>query len=334
MRNRADLLDTVVRISGAKRAHFIDDVQSLWGGYGRILRLELELNTARVSVIVKSVRPPQISAHQASTPAGFAHRRKLRSYEIEHHFYHTWAQQLDERCRVAQVIALDRNHDEFLFVLEDLDAAGFTRRSYAPREQEIAACLAWLASFHARFMGQNEHQLWPVGCYWHLETRPEEFEALSDSPLKAAASYFDRRLRNAQFQTLVHGDAKVENFCFAGPSKPSAPVAAVDFQYVGSGPGIRDVMYLLSSCLDQKSAASSTAHYLDIYFNELQQALRTDAPSFDANQVEAEWRELYAIAWADFIRFLRGWAGEHYKIHDYSLKLTEAALAQAKRDQR
>jgi len=81
-----------------------------------------------------------------------------------------------------------------------------------------------------------------------LATRPDELDALEDCPLKAAAVTIDRRLANSQFQTFVHGDAKLAKFCFGADRRQ---VAAVDFQYVGGGCGMKDVAYLISSFHDE-----------------------------------------------------------------------------------
>ena len=64
-------------------------------------------------------------------------------------------------------------------------------------------------------MGNAATGLWPAGTYWHLETRPDELDAMPDGPLKNSAAMIDRRLNKATYKSLVHGDAKVANFCFS-----------------------------------------------------------------------------------------------------------------------
>ena len=91
-------------------------------------------------------------------------------------------------------------------------------------------------------------------------------------------------------RTIVHGDAKLANFCFGANEG-----AAVDFQYVGGGCGMRDVAYLLAGEQDEQ-------RLLDAYFAELARP-----------EVEREWRPLYPIAVADFYRFLAGWAKDHWR---------------------
>lgn len=309
----------------------VERVQELWSGYGEILRCAPReaRDGAPASLIVKHVRPPQEpGAHPRAWGSARGHRRKLESYRVEQRFYSDYAPRTDARCRVPEAHELFFENGAWVFVLEDLDAAGFAERRRDARDQDVRACLAWLASFHARFLRVVPDGLWPTGCYWHLATRPDELEAMKDGELRAKASAIDERLASARFQTLVHGDAKLANFCF-GATRPGATpqVAAVDFQYVGGGCGIKDVAYFLSSCYFEDELEARADTCLNFYFDALRRAVeREGADVAVVRALCAEWRELYAFAWADFYRFLLGWAPTHAKVHGYSAEMTERAL--------
>lgn len=166
--------------------------------------------------------------------------------------------------------------------------------------------------------------LWPVGTYWHLETRPDELEAMDDAELRAAANHIDRALTDCRFKTIVHGDAKLANFCF---SKSGKDVAAVDFQYVGGGCGMKDVVYFLGSCMEERECEKRVPGLLDYYFTELEQSVDKGV---DFVALEKEWREMFAFAWTDFHRFLLGWMPGHWKVNRYSKKLTKEVLHKLK----
>jgi len=206
-----------------------------------------------------------------------------------------------------------------LFVLEHLDQPGFPARKSHCAPQEIAACLEWLAAFHARFLGVVPAGLWKVGTYWHLATRPDELSRLRAGELRRAASAIDERLNAARFRSLVHGDAKLENFCF---SRSERGVAAVDFQYVGGGVGVKDVAYFLSSCLSAAECDEQIPSYLDVYFAALRVALGSLESSLagEADALEREWRTLFSWAWSDFYRFLLGWAPAYASSDSYGQK--------------
>jgi len=272
---------------GARSASRAGRIQSLWSGYGEVVRVRLT-GGPEPTVILKHVRPP---------PA--AHPRKTRSYEVEGAWYTDWAPRCGPASRVPRCFAHWTDGSEVVFVLEDLDAAGFAGRKRLLGARELDRCLDWLASFHATFLGQEPTGLWEVGTYWHLGTRPDEYARMSDASLKREAPALDAELRGARFQTLVHGDAKAANFCF--PSG-DGPVAAVDFQYVGGGPGIRDVAYLLGAWTRTRDLEGRLARY----FTTLRSALRAEHRG-QARAIEAEWRGLYPVAERDFARFLDGW---------------------------
>ena len=42
------------------------------------------------------------------------------------------------------------------------------------------------------------------------------------------------------------------------------------------------------------------------------------------DELEADWRPLYRVAWADFHRFMKGWSPGHWKLSDYSERVTRA----------
>ena len=189
-------------------------------------------------------------------------------------------------------------------------------------DTELEACLSWLAHFHATFLHERPTGLWEIGTYWHLDTRPDELAELDDPELRAAAPAIDARLNASTFQTFVHGDAKLANFCFSVEGR----VAAVDFQYVGGGCGMKDVAYFISSCLHEDECERREASLLDYYFGQLRGALERRGKEIDFAALEDEWRSLYPVAWTDFFRFLQGWSPGHWKIHSYSERLARAVL--------
>lgn len=296
-------MDAWIReLTGAERVTRQEHLQTLWSGYGEILRVQLE-GADVPSVIVKHVTP--------GSGRGRSHERKLRSYDVERAFYRTYAERCGDGCRVARCLAAERTKGGWRFLLEDLDAAGFAGRRSALSETEVHSCLAWLARFHATFMGQAPDQLWGQGTYWHLKTRPDELAAITDARLREAAPALDSRLRRARFRTFVHGDAKPANFCFTADG---SAVAAVDFQYVGGGCGMKDVAYLLFGRRGWGGRGQGSARLLDFYFAELRGALD---PALDGHALEAEWRALYPVARADFHRFLAGWSPSSGTVRDY-----------------
>jgi Phosphotransferase enzyme family len=312
------LAERIRRVTGAESVTLGERVQSLWGGYGELWRAELRQGGDASNVVVKHVQPPPDDGSRS-------HRRKLRSYEVERAFYRSYAARCAElpSCRVPRLLHASSEDGGALLVLEDLDTAGFPVRRGHAGAPYIAAGLRWLATFHARFLGTAPDGLWKVGTYWQLATRPDELTAMKHPALREAAPRIDASLNAARFKTLVHGDAKLENVCFATDGHE---VALVDFQYVGGGVGVKDVAYFLSSCLAPRECSAAVPSYLDDYFNELGCAVRANGSSADVAALEREWRELFPLAWADFYRFLLGWAPRQYDGDSYSEELTREVL--------
>jgi hypothetical protein len=317
------LVRALLEATGADRIARLELVQTLWSGYGQLLRCWVDGGRA-ASVIAKHVHWPTVADHPRGWSSDRSHRRKVRSYEVETTWYRRYAARCGAGCRVPRCLTTDSHDGEIFMVLEDLDRAGFAGRRRRVGDAELAACLTWLARFHATFMGEAPDGLWPVGTYWHLATRPDELAALADGPLERAAAALDRRLTGSAYLTFVHGDAKLANFCFSDDGRR---VAAVDFQYVGGGCGMKDVAYFISSCLDEDRAEAREAELLDLYFAALADALVDAGSDIDPAALERDWRALYPVAWTDFVRFLQGWSPGHWKIHGYSERLAREVLA-------
>ena len=132
---------------------------------------------------------------------------------------------------------------------------------------------------------------------------PTNWTPSRPGPLKAAAAEIDRRLTDSAFQTFVHGDAKLANFCFSGGGSRAA---AVDFQYVGGGCGMKDVAYFIGSCLDEDESERMAPDLLDRYFAMLSDALECSGKTLDFAALEEDWRALYPVAWTDFSRVPAG----------------------------
>ena len=316
------LVNTVLAATGARAIDSCTGVQSLWSGYGEILRLTLS-DGDRSSVILKHVKLPDQGNHPRGWNTDLSHQRKIRSYQVEAHWYQHYAHRCDQSSPVPECLAVEAGDDETLLLLTDLNSEGFDIHKDSVDIRDIHACLTWLANFHATYLGSSTDGLWQCGTYWHLATRPDELAALDDRELRDAAPLIDRQLRNCQFQTLVHGDAKLANFCF---SNESNHVAAVDFQYVGGGCGMKDVAYFLGSCLTENKCQALETELLDFYFSALCNRVQNKHPHIDTDALKTEWHSMFDVAWADFHRFLKGWSPGHWKLNSYSEQLTRRVI--------
>jgi len=317
----------------------LETVQTLWSDYGDIVRYKLTGEACPSTVIAKSITPPSTSCHPRGWNTQLSHNRKVRSYEIEANWYRFWSSQCSDASPVPECFGIldsanangikhHQSGENIVLLLSDLDDAGFMVRKSSLTIEQSKVCISWLAHFHARFLQDSPNEnwpsgLWPIGTYWHLGTRADEYEVMPDSPLKTTAQKIDRQLNSCRFKTLVHGDAKVANFCF---SQNCDRVAAVDFQYVGGGCGMKDLIYFIGSCLTEEQCHQEFEKLIEHYFTQLNVALKLNKSAIDFDMVEREWRPLFFVAWADFHRFILGWSPEHPKNNGFSQKMTDIAL--------
>ncbi|TCO08232.1 oxidoreductase family protein [Natronoflexus pectinivorans] len=314
--------EEIIRIAGTELIVKVEDIQSLWSGYGRIQRFFFKGGNCS-SLVVKHISYPEEMNHPRGWNTSVSHQRKLHSYQVEIEWYKNWRNRCTNNCYAPACLGVAQQGNEILIVLEDLNSTGFPARAKALALERMEICLSWLAHFHAIYMHSEPVGLWPIGTYWHLDTRPDELKLLTDKNLKQAAPGIDRVLNHTKHKTLVHGDAKLANFCFSDDMKK---VAAVDFQYVGGGCGMKDVAYFIGSCLYEEDCEKYEVQLLNIYFQHLKDAISGSQQGVNFDKLEQEWREMYPYAWADFHRFLKGWSPGHWKINSYSEKMTRRVI--------
>ena len=93
----------------------IEPIQSLWSGYGDILRLGFQYEELGdegtddqckpETLIVKYVSLPDNITHPRGWHTDFSHQRKIRSYAVESYWYREMASGCDDHCRVPQCFA-------------------------------------------------------------------------------------------------------------------------------------------------------------------------------------------------------------------------------------
>ncbi|KMT63780.1 phosphotransferase [Catenovulum maritimum] len=316
-------------------------MQSLWAEQGELTRLTLlappqpqtgSEKQATKSLVVKYITFNDNAKHPHGWHGLSSQQRKRHSYQVELNWYqHYVSYEPDKQGMspdMAELIHAHQDEQTIIIALQDLAVdypVRFTQgQADRSNNDQVKACLQWLAKLHAKYFQQSPDDLWAKGSYWHLATRQDELNAMPESTLKKAASTLDNLLNNCPFQTIIHGDAKLANFCF---EKNGKKAAAVDFQYVGQGVGIKDVMLLLTSVLPDDALVKQAKSLVEYYFQQLDNALSYWQPAVNSKQVINAWQALYPIAWADFHRFLAGWKPNHWKIGKYCQQQTKQALA-------
>ncbi len=314
--------DYLLKVTKSTECSEIETIQTLWSGYGKISRYSLH-NSSNSSVVVKFISIQQSDNHPRGWNTEYSHNRKVKSYQVETYWYQKWSLQCQSDCMIPKLIGYYSEGSNQWIVLEDLNKNFPLRKTYLDIT-EVKVCLKWLAHFHATFLNQTPSGLWDVGTYWNLATRPDEFEKIEHQELKSKAHEIDALLNQCTYQTIVHGDAKVANFCFSQDGKK---VAAVDFQYVGGGCGMKDVAYFLGSCLSSDECELHESELLDFYFSEFKNASASNLSETEFKELESEWRKMYPITCVDFMRFLMGWMPSHQKINNYNLNMINTVLS-------
>ena len=85
---------------------------------------------------------------------------------------------------------------------------------------------------------------------------------------------------------------------------------------------MKDLAYFVGSCFRDEQAEKVEKEVLDHYFAQISKSLGKVKSQVAADELEKDWRPLYQVAWADFHRFMKGWSPGHWKLSDYSERVT------------
>ena len=118
----------------------IEVIQSLWSDYGKISRYQL-VDSSLDRVVIKHISLNQSSVHPRGWNTNNSHKRKVKSYEIETHWYEKWSQNCSTSCRIPKFIgSFSEGHDQWI-ILEDLNTKfqAVSQEMYAQQGAEGAA---------------------------------------------------------------------------------------------------------------------------------------------------------------------------------------------------
>ena len=296
-------LATALNVGNITNISRVVEICSLWAGYGTVVSFTAHATSGAsgpeeerlgqreedLTLVCKVVNPP--------AGAGESHARKVKSYQVECEFYGLLsAELLNNNIHVAKAYHMTSDNDsgEAVIIMSDLRTDFPIQLGRVKVSENILdAAVDWLAKFHAwnwedsylwdnsvRCTGRISPKLWTEGCYWRLDTRRDEFEAIDPDwyDLKNAAGAIANLLKNGsqsnkkgraskgvdtdtdtysidtyrrnRFRTLVHGDYKAANVALRENENGTFTCAAYDFQYTGGGYGVRDVTKLIVTSAD------------------------------------------------------------------------------------
>ncbi|KAL0483616.1 hypothetical protein AKO1_011480 [Acrasis kona] len=296
-------------------------IASLWAGYGSIYRLKVQKSSGPSTLVVKQIK------YNDANSGDEGHMRKLLSYKVEEYFYEKLSKELTgSHARVAEAYNKRNENEKICLVLEDL-SKHYPISAGSNNFPQSKCVLKWLANFHACFWERKDIPLippplvkstvkqgvWQQGGYWYLDTRQDELSDITGrewSKLKAHSSKIDKFLKgqhdgttsDSHF-TLLHGDAKSANILFSS-SKDSC--AMYDFQYVGRGYGVKDVVYFLATSCDSSVVAKQEKDLIEYYHQELMSALRRYNKASVVYTIET-LNKHFEYALLDWTRFCAGW---------------------------
>ena len=89
---------------------------------------------------------------------------------------------------------------------------------------------------------------------------------------------------------------------------------------------MKDLAYFVGSCFRDEEAERIENEVLDFYFSQIRELNEKLGAPISVDELEMDWCPLYRVAWADFHRFMKGWSPGHWKLSDYSERVTREVI--------
>jgi aminoglycoside phosphotransferase (APT) family kinase protein len=254
------------------------------GHLGLSIRVDLDYSTT-----VPGVPGSVVVKLPAETPESVETARRGRLYEREFRFFTELAPRTDVRAPRCFAAAFDPDTDDYALVFEDVTGRLEIDQLIGcplPQAEQVLRQLAglhaswwqhtdlsrrdWLTTFTSEHRLANLHGLfvagWPRMCAELGDRLPPEAAKIG---ARVAEAFIPTLRRFDEHpQTLLHGDARLDNFMFdAGEAR--APVVLLDWQNVGRGPAIADIGYFLAQNLSATAIREHSKDLLASYHSEL-----------------------------------------------------------------
>jgi hypothetical protein len=347
---------------------------SLWAGFGSIYSINLKTAAPvgspnhEIRLIYKFIQPPSTSTGDNDD---IGTQRKLKSYMVEKEFYQNISPQILQNSSISLPECFycshhpSQNNLTIGILMNNLNDQYPISLSNVSFYQSLCV-LDWIAKFHSHHFEQSSQwesyerngMVWSEGCYWRLDTRYSEYQSIPKKykKLKLIATPIATILREGidpsihpphQYRTIIHGDYKAANILFreinsSSLSPPQYRCVCYDFQYLGIGFGVRDLVKLFVSSMDLSSfpaaasahgAPSSRRHRSSNSLLEWKEMERTFLEHYRDRLIESVQENLskggiysqdlvspveniypfsvlkfhYEIALMDYMRFMAGW---------------------------
>ena len=208
-------------------------------------------------------------------PQSRATAKALRLFEREVGFYNEIAETVDIRIPACYLADIDLDSHHFVLLLEDLRPAVQGDQIAGCGLDEAILAMDELAGLHAprwgdatladiEWLGQygdaQSHEvirsmyqaLWPGFTAQYESSLAPDMLALGEA---FGASLSDWRRSWTPPCCVTHGDYRLDNMMF-GTKEGGYPLATVDWQTVGHGPGILDAAYFIGNglCVSDRRA--------------------------------------------------------------------------------